>query len=96
MSTEDYVPMCVSPPRWEHSAYITNLGGEDYRLLFWSDTDVGFEHRCDRGERGVIVCAPRLVDHQISDRNTPTVTPSIHCPDCGTHGFITHGRWADA
>jgi hypothetical protein len=22
-----------------------------------------------------------------------TVTPSIHCLDCGCHGFITNGEW---
>lgn len=22
-----------------------------------------------------------------------TVTPSVHCLDCGTHGFITDGIW---
>lgn len=22
-----------------------------------------------------------------------TVTPSIHCTACGTHGFITDGQW---
>lgn len=77
------------------------------RLLFWSETEVGFEHRCDRGERGTIICAPRLVNvgqpgghqitwspHPITGRTVPTVTPSILCPDCGTHGFITNGRWA--
>lgn len=59
-----------------------------------------FEHICDRGERGVIICAPAL---QIGAGHTltgspegPTVRASILCPDCGTHGFITDGRWADA
>lgn len=23
-----------------------------------------------------------------------TVTPSVHCTECGLHGFITNGAWA--
>jgi hypothetical protein len=23
-------------------------------------------------------------------------TPSILCPDCGTHGFVTNGQWVAA
>lgn len=61
---------------------------------------VRFEHVCDRGERGVIVCAPAL---QIGNGHTLTgtdkgltVRASIDCPDCGTHGFVTEGKWTDA
>jgi len=98
-------PVCVFPEEWERSEIIQNLGGPCYHLLFWSDSDIGFEHRCDRGESGVVICAPRL---QIGDwhtltwtnapdgRERPTVRSSISCPDCGTHGFITEGRWTDA
>lgn len=98
---EETVPFCVEPG-WESSWFVPNYGGPCYRLLFWSDTKVGFEHKCDRGERGVIICAPLLADHQITHvpctqfnglHTVPTVTPSILCPDCGTHGFITAGRW---
>lgn len=99
------IPFCVFPSRWESSEVIANLGGPSYRLLFWSDTDIGFEHVCDRGERGVIVCAPRL---QIGNGHTltwttrqdgvrvPTVRASVACDDCATHGWITEGRWANA
>lgn len=74
------------------------VGGDDHRraLLFYDDGTIRFKHTCDRGERGVIVCAPALqTPHVASVRYTPhvTVTPSIRCPDCGTHGFITDGRW---
>lgn len=102
------VPYLVAPG-WRRSEFIAHTGGETYRLLFWSDVEVGFEHRCDRGDRGVIVCAPRLTSvgqpggHQITwsmpshnGRLVPTVRASILCPDCGTHGFITDGRWRDA
>jgi hypothetical protein len=61
---------------------------------------VRFEHVCDRGERGVIICAPAI---QIGNGHTLTTTPggptvraSIQCGDCGLHGFVTEGKWADA
>lgn len=25
-----------------------------------------------------------------------TVTPSVHCQECGMHGFITNGEWVAA
>jgi hypothetical protein len=90
------VPRVVQPG-WHRAAFIKNLGGPSYRLLFYSDTKVRFEHRCDRGPRGVIVCAPALTNvgqpggHQVG--TGPTVNPSILCSDCGTHGFITDGKW---
>lgn len=69
--------------------------GDDKYLLFYPDGRHAFEHRCDRSQRGagVIICAPLVVppDHQVAPG--PTVTPSIHCLDCGTHGFITNGQW---
>lgn len=65
------------------------------RLLWRDGQPPRFEHRCDRGERGVIICAPTLhPDHVISGtRDKPTVRPSVLCPDCGLHGFITDGAW---
>lgn len=85
-------------PGWWSSDFIDNAGGPTYRLLHYPSGDVRFEHRCDRGDRGVIICAPRL---QIGNGHTltrnadgkPTVRASILCPDCSTHGFITDGRW---
>lgn len=78
----------------------------DKALLFYADGTVRFEHKCDRGDRGLVVCAPALQldgGHTITtrdpvvDRGTPiTVTPSILCPDCGTHGFVRNGRWVAA
>lgn len=78
-------------------------GGNSLGLLFYADTDIRFKHICDRGARGVITCAPRLSNvnqpggHQVTGtRDCPTVRASILCEDCGTHGFITEGRWAHA
>lgn len=90
------------PPGWVDSDFIAHPGGPTYRLLTYPDGMVRFEHRCNRGARGTIICAPALDPSHVitrgevtrdSRRGTPTVTPSILCPDCGTHGFITDGRW---
>jgi len=84
-------------PGWERSVYIPHTGGPSYRVLFYPDGSVRFEHRCDRGERGTIICAPalRIGDgHTIESLDPLTISPSILCPDCETHGFIRNGRWA--
>lgn len=97
MTAEKGVPV-LTPPGWEHSEFIQNVAGPSYRLLTYPDGAVRFEHRCDRGDRGVIICAPALQignGHTLTrnDRGLPTVRASILCPDCETHGFITDGRW---
>lgn len=108
----EYEPFIVEPG-WTASDFIAHPGGPTYRLLYYPDGSVRFEHRCDRGERGVIICAPALCigpwagtpagTHTLTrnDRRThacpdgePTVRASVLCPDCGTHGFITDGRWS--
>lgn len=61
---------------------------------------VRFEHVCNRGDRGVIICAPLLQignGHTLTNAGTgPTVRASIACDDCGTHGYVTDGAWTDA
>lgn len=54
-----------------------------------------FKHRCDRTAtgRGVyVVSIPLHPAHNVTDDGA-TVTPSILCDDCGTHGFWTDGEW---
>jgi hypothetical protein len=101
MNADGRIPFAVESG-WQDSSLISNFGGPSYRLLFYSDTDVRFEHECDRAQRnaGIIICAPRLTNvnqpggHQVTGtRQCPTVRASIMCEDCGTHGFITEGRW---
>ncbi len=69
-------------------------------LIEYPDGRVAFRHVCDRGDRGVIVCAPFLQTetggHQVVSRHPYTITPSILCPDCGTHGFVTDNNWVSA
>ena len=72
--------------------------GLDMSLLTYADGVVRFRHLCDRGARGVIVCAPALQignGHTLTRREdgAATVRASILCADCGTHGFVTDGRW---
>lgn len=96
MSGRDPEPFVVEPG-WDHADIIRGLHAQ-YRLLTYADGTVRFEHRCDRGERGTVICAPalRIGDgHTLTrnDRGKPTVRASILCDDCGTHGFVTDGRW---
>jgi hypothetical protein len=102
MSDFQPIPMAVESG-WTTSEYITHLLGDSYRLLFYPDGTVRFEHRCDRGDRGIIICAPALSEHHVLSRTirpdqkeAVTITPSILCPDCNTHGFIRESRWVEA
>lgn len=62
-----------------------------------------FEHRCKKipgeGDEMVqIICAPKLQrqhEAQWTDGKV-SITPSILCPDCNTHGFVTDSRWVRA
>ena len=94
----DSVPMLVEPG-WQSMVLIDRGDRTNYRVLIYGDGTHRFEHPCDRGERGVVIAAPalRLDDgHTIVNRDPLTISPSILCPDCGTHGFIREGRWVPA
>lgn len=96
--TENHDPRepFLVPEGWTRSAFVPNPTGDDYRVLFYEDGTARFEHRCDRGDRGVVICAPALQldgGHRIVRDSPLTIEPSISCPDCGTHGFIREGRW---
>ena len=89
----------VAPSGWDSREEVANAKA----LLTYPDGTVRFEHVCDRGQRGVIICAPLLqLGHghtltrspDVAD-DPPTVHPSILCDDCGTHGFVEHGVWRD-
>lgn len=72
--------------------------GADLAVLFYADGSARFQHVCDRTAtgRGVIICAPLLRlgnGHTITCRTPLTITPSILCSDCGTHGFVHTARW---
>lgn len=70
------------------------------RLLRYPDGRWAFQHPCKMlGPEEQLVCGPLLQvesgGHTVTDNGglAITVTPSILCPDCGTHGFITDGAW---
>jgi len=87
----------VTPEGWDRRL---DFGG-DLALLHYPNGEWRFRHRCDRGERGVIVCAPLLShDHSVGvdelEPHVVTVAPSILCPDCGTHGWVVRSEWRGA
>lgn len=101
---EDGYEPFLTPSGWVHSVVIGHTAGPSYRVLFYEDGTARFEHRCDRGKRGVVVCAPALRlgphageyllgGHRIERADPLTISPSILCSDCGTHGFVRDGRW---
>lgn len=79
---------------------VRSLPLDDDRLALVELTAGGFAvaHRCKEvgvGDR--LVCDPALVDHTVTGEwPAMTVRPSVLCPDCGLHGFITDGRWSPA
>jgi len=92
---------------WTESTTVPHEGG-DFRVLWLTDgTGARFEHLCDRTstDRGFIVCAPVMMfvdgqdgqaHHTLVSRDPVTISPSILCSDCQTHGFITDGQWVQA
>lgn len=89
----------------EHPEWIVRDGPSPITLRQTGVDVIRVEHECNGGGRwgqGVThVVAPAL---QISngghtfrsdELGNATVTPSILCPDCGLHGFVTDGVWRD-
>lgn len=88
------------PPGWVRAVPIGSLPPDPMvRALFYEDGAVRIEHRCRVVDDTQIVCAPALrldEGHSVVSADPLTITPSILCPDCGLHGFITAGRWSPA
>jgi hypothetical protein len=84
-------------PGWTKSIFVPHTGGDSYRVLFYKDGNVRFEHRCVNEEQGgSVIAAPSLSKHTIESKKPLTISPSILCPRCNLHGFITAGRWVEA
>lgn len=86
------VPNAVEPG----ADRVVDVGG-GVSLRFYADGTVRVAHTCARPGRFTIRCAPRLQlaegGHRLDSVDPPTVVPSIRCPDCGLHGFVTAGVW---
>lgn len=56
------------------------------------------EHTCKTVGDVTLVIAPKLTvpGHVVLCKDPLTITPSISCPDCGLHGFVTDGTWRNA
>lgn len=75
--------------------------GDGYRFaLVTVGTVERVAFRCphDPGERwgGRLLPLNRETGWVIEQRNPLTLSPSIHCLECGCHGFIREGRWVPA
>lgn len=64
------------------------------------DTPPHFRHRCHAkrdGDDGPFIheriSAPSLAKHTVVSRDPLTITASVLCIDCSTHGFVTDGEW---
>mgnify|MGYP006359010199 CR=1 FL=1 len=85
------------PDHGIHAAGRLDLG-DGMAVLVDIDGHYFFEHWCDRHlripESEPYLIAPSLGAHTCAGPiETLTVLPSILCPDCGTHGFLTEGVW---
>ncbi|WP_162941583.1 hypothetical protein [Desertimonas flava] len=91
-SMVDLTPTQLVATRIDLDAERAVVGMADGRWLF--------SHVCDRGDRGILRAAPALQvaggGHRIVHVVPLTITPSILCDDCGTHGFVTRAEWVPA
>jgi hypothetical protein len=54
---------------------------------------VWFKHQCGSGTSTTMLPRPPWF---VLSPLPLTVAPSVHCKRCGTHGFITDGKWVAA
>lgn len=60
--------------------------------VYWLDGRPRWFHMCDG-----IGCDSGLPNTRWKlDEATDTISPSLHCTACGTHGFWTNGAWRNA
>ena len=67
------------------------------KQVFHEETDRGvlvFVHQCldDDAPSEAVIRIGRRGWH-IDQREPLTLSPSIRCPRCGTHGYWQHGTW---
>lgn len=95
-------------PGWSDRIVLVNEPAADpseKAMLVYPDGKVAFEHICVK-EAITVLCAPflRLIEdpgsfaapegnHFIQQWDPITVAPSVLCPDCGMHGFVSSATW---
>lgn len=80
---------------WDPRSIEVTDGG--YTVFKDKDGMWRFQHHCHvPGSEADfdILCAPTLEKHDVS-ADGRTVSPSILCSRCQTHGFFTDGQWRD-
>ncbi len=82
-------------PGWEESVFVAHTNGPNYRVLFYKDGSMRFEHDCFHEKDGLIICAPLLSSHKVVAKEPLTILPSILCSRCNIHGFVREGRWSE-
>ena len=67
------------------------------QTVWYPDGRVRLRHECIRPYVRLYTAPLLQLDggHRITSVDPVTVTPSIACSDCGLHGYITDGVWAD-
>jgi hypothetical protein len=85
-------------PGWETSEDIPDVAtGTVYKLLTYPDRSMALQHECHVDSDALYVVASPLLrgrhGHHRLATETTTITPSIVCPTCDLHGFITRGEW---
>lgn len=85
----------VRSPEVRESSARLELG--EGMAVVWTSDGVFFEHECRVLPDDIrLLCAPSFhAEHVVNAgvMELATVKPSVLCPDCGTHGFITDGVW---
>lgn len=94
---ENASPHWLVPDGWTRAEVIAGIG-VTYRLLWYEDGTLRFEHPCTAGDGSDCINAPKITKHTV-DSDEPghvTISPSILCKGCDTHGFIRESRWQAA
>jgi len=92
---DDGSMVVITPIGWDRKVDI----GSGMTMLVYPDGTYRIQHTCDRGARGILGSCPALrlgphaPGHVVKSEDPLTITPSIVCPDCGLHGFVTDGVW---
>lgn len=93
----DGIPPSMTAPRVDLPGYadILPLSGEPsyIRLLITDTGRLRLEHVCNlNGKRRAVVQSMPM--HHIVQPSPLSLQPSVHCPTCGLHGYVTDGQWA--